>query len=149
MNVYGAPSLMVLVMLGAFSPLGLYFRPADVDWLLTAPLTRAELVIYNVALRARTAFLSGLFLSLLPTWRGTGWWEAFTGYTLVFLLLQISGQWLAVVRAWLALHVSPAGRRLIALAFTALPARRGRARAARAQRSRAFPSSSASRSRSR
>src|SRR5262245_43235715 len=47
----GAPGLMVLVMLGAFSPLGLYFRPADVDWLLTAPLTRAQLVIYNVALR--------------------------------------------------------------------------------------------------
>jgi len=36
-GVYGAPSVMALVMLGAFSPLGLYFRPADVDWLLTAP----------------------------------------------------------------------------------------------------------------
>ncbi len=120
-NVYGAPSVMALVMLGAFSPLGLYFRPADVDWLLTAPLTRRALVIYNVALRARTAFLSGLFLSLLPTWRGAGWWQAFTGYTLVFLLLQISGQWLAVVRAWLALHVPSAGRRLLALAFIVLP----------------------------
>jgi hypothetical protein len=120
-SVYGAPSLMALVMIGAFSPLGLYFRPADVDWLLTAPLTRAALVIYNVALRARTAFLSGLLLSLLRTWRGTGWWQAFTGYTLVFLLLQISGQWLAVVRAWLALHVPPTGRRVIAIAFVALP----------------------------
>ena len=120
-GVYGAPSVMVLVMLGAFSPLGLYFRPPDVDWLLTAPLTRRALVIYNVALRARTAFLSGLFLSFLPTWRGTGWWQAFTGYTLVFLLLQISGQWLAVVRAWLALRVRPIGRRLVAFAFVALP----------------------------
>jgi len=35
-SVYGAPSLSALVMLGAFSPLGLYFRPADVDFLLTA-----------------------------------------------------------------------------------------------------------------
>ena len=121
-NVYGPLILMVLVVLGAFSPVGLYFRPADVDWLLTAPITRTALVIYNVALRARMAFLSGLFLSLLRSWRGTGWWQAFTGYTLVFLLLQISGQWLAVVRAWLALHVSVSGRRLIALAFTALPA---------------------------
>jgi hypothetical protein len=120
-NTYGAPSVMALVMLGAFSPLGLYFRPADVDWLLTAPLSRSALVIYNVALRARTAFLSGLFLSLLPTWRGAGWWQAFTGYTLVFLLLQISGQWLAVVRAWLALHVTQPGRRLIAFLFAVLP----------------------------
>jgi len=121
-SAYGAPSVMGLVMLGAFSPLGLYFRPADVDWLLTAPLTRAELVVYNVALRARTALLSGLFLSILPTWRSAGWWQAFTGFTLVFLLLQVSGQWLAVVRAWLALHVPRAGRWLIAIAFAVVPA---------------------------
>jgi putative ABC exporter len=120
-SVFGAPSLTAIVMLGAFSPLGLYFRPADVDFLLTAPLTRRALVVYNVALRARTAFLSGLFLSLLRTWRGTGWWEAFTGYTLVFLMLQVSGQWLAVVRAWLALHVGVVGRRTIAIGFIGLP----------------------------
>jgi hypothetical protein len=77
-NFYGPPIPMVLLILGAFSPVGLYFRPADVDWLLTAPLTRTELVIYNVALRARMALISGLFLSLLPTWRGAGWWQAFT-----------------------------------------------------------------------
>jgi hypothetical protein len=112
---------MMLVMLGAFSPLGLYFRPADVDWLLTAPQTRTALVIYNVALRARTAFLSGLFLSLLPTWRVGGWAPAFTRYTLVFLLLQISGQWLAVVRAWLSQRVPTLLRRAIAAAFIALP----------------------------
>jgi hypothetical protein len=120
-GVYGAPSLMLLVALGAYSPLGLYFRPADVDWLLTAPLSRTELVVYNVLLRARTAFLSGFLLSLLPTWRGAGWWQAFTGYTLVFLLLQTSSQWLAVVRAWLALHVPPVGRRVLGIAFIALP----------------------------
>jgi hypothetical protein len=78
-------------------------------------------VLYNVALRARTAFLSGLFLSLLPTWRGAGWEQAFTGYTLVFLLLQISGQWLAVVRAWLAAHATALQRRLIAVAFAVVP----------------------------
>jgi hypothetical protein len=120
-STYGAPVLTVLVMLGAFSPLGLYFRPADVDWLLTAPLSRTALVIYNVALRGRIAVLSGLFLSLLPTWRVAGWASAFTRYTLVFLLLQISGQWLAVVRAWLALRVSTVARRAIAAAFILVP----------------------------
>jgi hypothetical protein len=39
----------------------------------------------------------------------------------VFLLLQISGQWLAVVRAWLALHVGVVGRRAIAVGFIGLP----------------------------
>jgi hypothetical protein len=120
-NVFGAPSLMLLVMLGAFSPLGLYFRPADVDFLLTAPLTRTALVVYNVALRARTAFLSGLFLSALPTWRGTGWWQAFTGYTLVFLLLQISGQCSPWCARGSRCDLSTFWRRLLGVAFFVLP----------------------------
>ncbi len=117
---YGAPALMALVCLGALSPLGLYFRPADVHWLLGAPLGRAELVVYNVAMRARPALFSGLLLSLLPAWRGASWWSSFTGYTLVFLLLQISAQWLAGVRAWLALH-RPGWTRPLGVALVALP----------------------------
>ena len=121
LRVFGAPGLTLLVMLGAFSPLGLYFRPADVDWLLTAPLSRRALVLYNVAVRARPALLSGLLLSLLPNWRGTGWWQAFTGYSLIFMLLQVSAQWMAVVRAWLALRTSLAWRRFLGIALFALP----------------------------
>ncbi|MEM7409570.1 MAG: putative ABC exporter domain-containing protein [Myxococcota bacterium] len=103
--VYGPSALMVLVVLGAFSPVGLYFRPPDVDWLFTAPLTRRDLVLYNIAERARVAVFSGLLLSLLPAWRGPSWVASFTGYTLVFLLLQISAQWIAVGRSWLGERV--------------------------------------------
>jgi len=119
-SVYGGPGLMLLLVLGAFSPSGLYFRPAEVHWLLTAPLSRRALVLYNVAVRARTALLSGLLLSMLPGWRVAGWGAAFTGYTLVFLLLQISAQWMAVLRARLALSLPLAGRRALgALVFGA------------------------------
>jgi hypothetical protein len=120
-RVFGGPGLTILVMLGAFSPLGLYFRPADVHWLITAPISRRSLVLYNVAIRSRPAILSGLLLSLLPNWRGSGWWQAFTGYTLIFLLLQISAQWMAVVRAWLALHARPAWRRVLGVGLFGLP----------------------------
>jgi len=100
-------------------------------------------VIYNVALRGRTAFLSGLFLSLLRTWRGTGWWEAFTGYTLVFLLLQISASGSRWCGRGSALRVSPLGRRLVGLAFVGLPIAEWRAScaAARAHGSRFFGAS--------
>lgn len=120
-RVFGAPGLTLLVMLGAFSPLGLYFRPADVHWLMTAPLSRRALVLYNVAVRARPAILSGLLLSLLPGWRGAGWWQAFTGYSLIFLLLQVAAQWMAVIRAWLALHARPFWRRVLGTAVFGLP----------------------------
>ena len=119
--VYGGPGLMLLILLGAFSPSGLYFRPAEVDWLLTAPLSRRALVLYNVAVRSRTAIFSGLLLSLLPAWRLSSWGAAVTGYTLVFLLLQTSAQWMAVVRARLALSLSAAARRALGAAVFGLP----------------------------
>jgi Putative ABC exporter len=122
LSVYGPSVLALLVAFGAFSPLGLYFRPPDVQWLMPAPLTRHSLVLYNVAVRARTAVLSGLLLSSLPNWRGSEWWAAFTGYTLMFLLLQVSAQWLAVLRAWLAMRLSPATLRALGVALFALPA---------------------------
>jgi hypothetical protein len=120
-RLFGGPGLTLLVMMGAFSPLGLYFRPADAHWLLTAPLSRTALVLYNVAIRARPALLSGLLLSLLPNWRGAGWWQAFTGYSLIFLLLQTSAQWMAVVRAWLALRARPFWRRTLGVGLFGLP----------------------------
>ena len=120
-RLFGAPGLMLLVMLGAFSPLGLYFRPADVQWLITAPVSRTALILFNIAIRARPALFSGLLLSLLPNWRSAGWWQAFTGYTLIFLLLQISAQCMAMVRAWLSMHARPPWRRLLGLALFGLP----------------------------
>ncbi len=120
-RLFGAPGLMILVMLGAFSPLGLYFRPADVHWLITAPISRTSLVLYNIAIRSRPAILSGLLLSLLPNWRGAGWWQAFTGYTLIFVLLQVSAQWMAVVRAWLAMRARPFWRRVLGVGLFGLP----------------------------
>jgi hypothetical protein len=78
-------------------------------------------VLYNIAIRSRPAFLSGLLLSLLPNWRGAGWWQAFTGYTLIFLLLQVSAQWMAVVRAWLAMHARPFWRYVLGVGLFGLP----------------------------
>ena len=53
----GAPMLVLFMLLGVFSPLGLFFRPAEIDWLFPAPLSRRQLALFNVVIRARTALV--------------------------------------------------------------------------------------------
>lgn len=117
----GAPVLAIVVLLGVFSPHGLFFRPAEIDWLFPAPVSRRSLALFNILVRARTAVLSGLVLPLLVSWRGSDPLLTFVGYTLVFLLLQVSAQWFAVVRAWLASRVGLAVRVALGLALFAVP----------------------------
>ena len=118
---FGAPMLVLFMLLGVFSPLGLFFRPAEIDWLFPAPLSRRQLALFNVVIRARTALVSGLVLPLLFSWRGPSpIWTA-VGYTLVFLLLQISAQWAAVVRAWLARRLVFGIRLALGLALFLVP----------------------------
>jgi hypothetical protein len=117
----GAPILMLVVLRGVFSPHGLFFRPAEIDWLFPAPVSRRSLTLFNIAVRARTAVLSGLILPMFVSWRGTSVVFTFLGYTFVFLLLQISAQWFAVVRAWLVLRVGVGVRASLGIALFAVP----------------------------
>jgi hypothetical protein len=117
----GAPILALVVLLGVFSPHGLFFRPAEIDWLFPAPVSRRALALFNIAVRARTAVLSGLVLPLFVSWRGTDPVFTFVGYTSVFLLLQISAQWFAVVRAWLAPRLPLALRVALGIGLFAFP----------------------------
>jgi hypothetical protein len=117
----GAPVLAMVVLLGVFSPHGLFFRPAEIDWLFPAPISRRSLALFNIAVRARTAVLSGLVLPMFVSWRGPNPLTTFLGYTFVFLLLQISAQWFAVTRAWLKLRVGLAVRVALGIALFAVP----------------------------
>jgi len=79
----GAPVLAMVVLLGVFSPHGLFFRPAEIDWLFPAPVSRRSLALFNILVRARTAVLSGLVLPMFVSWRGNDPLFTFLGYTLV------------------------------------------------------------------
>ena len=107
---YAPLGLFALVLLGAVAPRGLYFRPPEVAWLFPAPVRRSELVIFNVLSRARMALLSAAWLAAFPSLRGRSFSTSLLGYFLSMLLLQISAQWFAVLRVWLAAR--PRARRV-------------------------------------
>jgi hypothetical protein len=60
--------IMVLSVLTAASGHALFFRPAEIDFLFPAPISRRELLLYHLGSRAGVQVLSGLFMSifLLP-----------------------------------------------------------------------------------
>ncbi len=102
MRSYAAEAFFVFVMLGAIAPRGLYYRPAELALLFPAPIPRRQLVLYNIVWRARMSVLSALWLAMLGVMGGTPVLVALAGYTLILLLLQVSSQCFAVVRARLA-----------------------------------------------
>lgn len=105
--------LLVLVALNTLSGRGLYFRPAEVGVLFPAPLTRRELVVFNVLARARLAALSALWLAIVIDVGGTRWPAVLAGAFLALLFVQVASQLCSVCVAWLAERLPPWPRRAV------------------------------------
>jgi hypothetical protein len=102
MRDWAPEGFFLMVALGALAPRGLFYRPAELALLFPAPIPRRQLVLYNIVWRARISVLSALWLSYLGVLGGRPVAVALVGYTLILLLLQISSQWFAVLRARLS-----------------------------------------------
>jgi hypothetical protein len=99
MRDWAPEGFFLMVALGAHAPRGLFYRPAELALLFPAPIERRQLVLYNIVWRARISVLSALWLTYLGVLGGRPLPVALLGYTLILLLLQISSQWFAVLRA--------------------------------------------------
>jgi hypothetical protein len=115
----GPLALLSLVALNTLSGRGLYFRPAEIGVLFAAPLTRRELVAYNVLARARLAALSALWLAIVIDVGATRWPARLGGAFLALLFVQVASQACSVAIAWLSERLPPAPRRAV-LALVAL-----------------------------
>jgi hypothetical protein len=107
----GGLVLLLLVALNALSGRALYFRPAEIGVLFAAPLSRRELVVYNVLARARLAALSALWMAIVIDVRGVRWPAVLAGGFLALLFVQVASQLCSVALAWLAERLPPAPRR--------------------------------------
>jgi len=117
--------LLGLVALATLSGRGLYFRPAEIGVLFAAPLSRRELVVFNVLARARLAALSALWLAIVIDVGGTRWPAVLAGAFLALLFVQVASQLCSVCVAWLAERLAPLPRRLalgLGLALLLAPA---------------------------
>ena len=108
-----APPVLLLIALIGIRVGGFYFKPAEIQFLFPAPISRTQLLIYNVLSRLQIAFLSAIWVSIFavrhaPTWYG-GFLAVFALLSFNQLTAQLGGIWAAtsisngssVVSRWL------------------------------------------------
>lgn len=91
-RMIGPPVLLTFLLLLDLSGKGLYFRPAEIDLLFPAPLSRRELLLYQLASRGGVQVLSGLWMSLFLFRHAGTVVGGIVAPVLVFLFLQLSAQ---------------------------------------------------------
>lgn len=99
--------LTLLLVLMDLSGRGLYFRPAEIDFLFPAPVSRADLLLYQLVTRAGVSLLSGLWTAIFVVrWAGTvAGGIAAAALTMVFL--QLASQAGSLALAALGARAAP------------------------------------------
>ncbi len=79
---------------------GLFFRPAEIDFLMPAPISRRELLIYHLISRGSVQVLSGLWLALFTLRWGGSLFAALTATVLAMVFLHLAAEvWSLLVAA--------------------------------------------------
>jgi hypothetical protein len=98
---YGAPALLLVALLGTRAH-GFYFKPAEVGLLFPAPVSRRELLLFNMLSRMQTSVLSAAFAALFVSPYAGLAIGAFLGIFLVLTFMQLTGQLFGLALAMLA-----------------------------------------------
>jgi hypothetical protein len=117
MRQWGPLALLVFIGMNFLSGRGLYFKPAEIGLLFAAPLSRRDLVAYNVLARARLALLSAVWMAVVFDVGTSHWSAVLVGMFLALLFVQLGSQLLCVGSAWLSEHLRPARRASVLSAF--------------------------------
>ena len=91
-RLWGPPALLFGLLIFGVSMRSLYFKPAEIDFLFPAPVSRRQLVAFNVLSRMRVQTLSTLWCWVFfLSWSGS-WYGALVGAFLLFTLVQLTTQ---------------------------------------------------------
>lgn len=110
-----APYFLLLMLASTIGQGGaIHLRPAELDWLLPAPVPRRQLVWFTILSRLRIQLASSVLLSvLLLSWMER-WYAGFTSLCLFFLLVLLAGQLAGLVFARLGASIGGRASTLVA-----------------------------------
>ena len=116
-----APSfLLLLVLLGAFSGRGLYFKPQEVDFLFPAPVSRRDLLFYNILGRLGLTLLTSLWMCLFLLRHAAHWFYGLVGIFLAFAFAQLVAQIAGLLLASASVRVARRLRHVLLLGLGAI-----------------------------
>ncbi|MBW2294742.1 MAG: hypothetical protein JRG89_06145 [Deltaproteobacteria bacterium] len=84
--LFAPPALLFIALIGIRAG-AFYFKPAEIQFLLPAPVPRRQLLMYNIASRLQIAFLSAIWISVF-TLRYASTWVG--GFVAIFALLSFN-----------------------------------------------------------
>ena len=87
-----APAAILLMVLLSMAKGALYFRPAEVQFLFPAPITRRQLLLYNLLSKLRVQILSGLWCSIFVLGLSNRWYAGILAPIAVLMFLQLTTQ---------------------------------------------------------
>lgn len=102
----------VLTLIAAVSERGLYFTPPETGFLFPAPVSRRELLLYNLVTRMGVQVLSGLWVSLFTVEYAPLPLAAFAAVMLGFVFMYVAAQALALGVTAAEAYLSPVVRRV-------------------------------------
>jgi hypothetical protein len=117
--LYG-PSLLlfycVLNVMLSSGERGIYFTPAEVNFLFPAPISRRSLLVYKIAASIVIGLPSALILAALTYGYSTSFLNAFIGMTLVVVFMQLFTLALNLLAVTVGARLYARGRRLLGVA---------------------------------
>ena len=81
--------ITVFTLIANGSKSGIFFTPAEVDFLFPGPFQRKELILYRIGHQAQAALFGAFFLSVVPAPFVPYWPFAFLGIALVLQFIQL------------------------------------------------------------
>jgi hypothetical protein len=105
--------VLVFVLMSAVSERGLYFTPAETGFLFPAPVTRRELLAYNLVTRMGVQLLSGLWLSIFSISYAPLPGAGFAAVMLAFIFIYAAAQALTLGASAVESYLSAPVRRLL------------------------------------
>jgi hypothetical protein len=115
-----APAAILLMVLLSMRKGALYFRPAEVQFLFPAPITRRQLLLYNVVSKLRVQVLSGLWCSIFVLRYAPSWYAGLLAPIAALVFLQLTTQASGLLFAALGERFARLAKRLGLFAFVGL-----------------------------
>jgi hypothetical protein len=105
--------VVVLTLLAAVSERGLYFSPAETGFLFPAPVSRRELLVYNLVTRLGVQVLSALWVAVFTLRYAPHVASGLAGVVLGFVFIYVAAQALSLGTTAVEAYFSPAVRRIV------------------------------------
>jgi len=116
----GFLGLSMLMALMSMGEKGIYFSPAEINFLFSGPFTRRQLLVYRIATNALGVLIGALFCSVPIAAYGSSWFPAFIGLVMTLQFISLLSMSTALTSQIISQNAYSIGRRIVMVVICTL-----------------------------